>query len=214
MSGLLGKKIGMTRIYKGDESVPVTVIQAGPCIVCQKKVEATDGYNAIQIGFEEKKEKNTTKPMNGHFKKHNVKPMRYLREFRVDNPDEYQIGQELSVKSYELGQKIDVIGTTKGRGYTGVMKRWNFRGGETSHGSKFHRAPGSTGQHTYPGRTFPGKKMPGHYGNERVTVHNLEIVRIDTENNLIAVKGAVPGATGGLLMLRKPVNVDLKKGNK
>lgn len=211
MSGLLGKKIGMTRIFKGNESVPVTVIQAGPCIVCQKKVAETDGYNAIQIGFEQKKEKSTTNPMKGHFKKANVKPMRYLREIRVENPDDYQIGQELNLSLFELGQKIDVIGVTKGRGYTGVMKRWNFRGGETSHGSKFHRAPGSTGQQTYPGRTFPGKKMPGRYGNERVTVHNLEIVRIDAENNLIALRGAVPGAPGGLLMLRKAVKVNLKK---
>lgn len=211
MSGLLGKKIGMTRIFKGNESVPVTVIQAGPCIVCQKKVAETDGYNAIQIGFEQKKEKSTTNPMKGHFKKANVKPMRYLREIRVENPDDYQIGQELNLSLFELGQKIDVIGVTKGRGYTGVMKRWNFRGGETSHGSKFHRAPGSTGQYTYPGRTFPGKKMPGRYGNERVTVHNLEIVRIDAENNLIALRGAVPGAPGGLLMLRKAVKVNLKK---
>ena len=211
MSGLLGKKIGMTRIFKGNESVPVTVIQAGPCIVCQKKVAETDGYNAIQIGFEQKKEKSTTNPMKGHFKKANVKPMRYLREIRVENPDDYQIGQELNLSLFELGQKIDVIGVTKGRGYTGVMKRWNFRGGETSHGSKFHRAPGSTGQHTYPGRTFPGKKMPGRYGNERVTVQNLEIVRIDAENNLIALRGAVPGAPGGLLMLRKAVKVNLKK---
>ena len=148
MSGLLGKKIGMTRIFKGNESVPVTVIQAGPCIVCQKKVAETDGYNAIQIGFEQKKEKSTTNPMKGHFKKANVKPMRYLREIRVENPDDYQIGQELNLSLFELGQKIDVIGVTKGRGYTGVMKRWNFRGGETYHGSKFHRAPRSTRHHT------------------------------------------------------------------
>ncbi|HNW46152.1 MAG TPA: 50S ribosomal protein L3 [Thermotogota bacterium] len=211
MSGLLGKKIGMTRIYKGNESVPVTVIQAGPCFVCQKKVKAIDGYDAIQIGFEEKKERSTIKPMKGHFKKANVRPMRYLREIRVDNPDDYQLGQELNLGLFELGQKVDVIGITKGRGTTGVMKRWNFSGGEASHGSKFHREAGSTGQHTYPGRTFPGKKMAGRYGNERVTVHNLEIVRIDVENNLIALRGAVPGAPGGLIMLRKAVRVNLKK---
>lgn len=211
MSGLLGKKVAMTRIYKGDISFPVTVIKAGPCIVCQKKVIATDGYDALQLGFVEKTEKHTTNPMKGHFKKANVKPLRFLHEFKVEKIDDFQIGQELNLSLFQVGEKIDVIGKTKGRGYTGGMKRWNFQGGPGGHGSKFHRSPGSTGQHTYPARTFPGKKMPGHYGNERVTVHNLEIIKIDLENHLIAVKGAIPGAPNGLVILRKAAKVNLKK---
>jgi len=187
MSGLLGKKIGMTRLYRNGVLIPVTLIQAGPCTVVQKKTKDTDGYNAIQLGFGSKKEKNTTKPLKGHFKKANVQPKAWLKEFRVENPDDFQLGQQLTVSLFSESAKIDVIGWTKGRGYSGVMKRWNFRGGEKSHGSKFHRGLGSTGQHSYPARVFPGKKMPGRYGNERVTIQNLEIIRIDFEDGVATI---------------------------
>ncbi|HPF17124.1 MAG TPA: 50S ribosomal protein L3 [Thermotogota bacterium] len=205
MSGIIGKKIGMTQIYKDGIMVPVTVVQAGPCVVCQKKTKEIDGYTAIQLGFEKQKEQRMTKPMKGHFKKADVAPMKHLREFRCENPDDYQLGQEITVEVFEEGTKIDVVGTSKGKGYSGVMKRWNFSGGEKTHGSKFHRGLGSTGQHSYPARVFPGKKMPGQYGNERVTVQNLEIVRIDKENNLIAVKGAIPGSKNSIVYLRNTV---------
>jgi len=202
MKGLIGRKIGMTRLFVNDVSVPVTVIKAGPCVVVQKKSRETDGYGALQLGFEEVPERKVNRPMLGHFKKANVKPFRILKEFRVENPDNYEVGQILDVSVFSEGELVDVTGWTKGRGFAGAMKRWNFRGGPKSHGSKFHRAVGSTGQHTEPARTFKGKKMPGRYGNERVTILNLEVVKIDKENNLIAVKGGVPGARGSLVLIR------------
>ncbi|HPE67834.1 MAG TPA: 50S ribosomal protein L3 [Thermotogota bacterium] len=211
MSGLLGKKIGMTRLYRDGVLVPVTLIQAGPCTVVQKKTKDTDGYNAIQLGYGSKKEKNTTKPLKGHFKKANVQPKAWLKEFRVQNPDDYELGEQLTVSLFSESAKIDVIGWTKGRGYSGVMKRWNFRGGEKSHGSKFHRGLGSTGQHSYPARVFPGKKMPGRYGNERVTIQNLEIIRIDEENNVVAVKGSIPGAKNSKVIIRNAIKRKAKK---
>jgi large subunit ribosomal protein L3 len=211
MSGLIGKKVGMTRLFIDGVSVPVTVVQAGPCTVVQIKNEDPDGYKAIQVGFEEIRESKANKPQKGHFKKGNVKPHRFLREFRVDNPEAYEVGQAITVDVFTEGQKLDVIGTTKGRGFSGAMKRWNFRGGERSHGSKFHRELGSIGQHSYPARIFPGKKMPGQYGNERVTLHNLEVVKIDSENNLVAIKGSIPGAYKSLVILRPPVRVAKKK---
>ncbi|RKX46747.1 MAG: 50S ribosomal protein L3 [Thermotogae bacterium] len=202
MKGLIGRKIGMTRLFVNDVSVPVTVIKAGPCVVAQKKSRESDGYDALQLGFEEIPERKVNRPMLGHFKKANVKPFRILKEFRVENPDDYEVGQILDVSVFSEGEMVDVTGWTKGRGFAGAMKRWNFRGGSKSHGSKFHRAVGSTGQHTEPARTFKGKKMPGRYGNERVTILNLEVVKIDKENNLIAVKGGVPGARGSLVLIR------------
>ncbi len=211
MSGLLGKKMGMTRLFVDGVSVPVTIIKAGPCFVTQKKNDEVDGYQAIQVGFEPKKEKKTTKPLRGHFKKASVNPMRFLKEFRVENVDSYELGQQLKADVFTEGQKIDIQGISKGRGYTGVMKRWNFSGGESSHGSKFHRGLGSTGQHSYPARVFPGKKMPGQYGAEKVTVQNLVIVKIDLENDVIAVKGGVPGPKNGMLILKPAVNVMKKK---
>jgi len=211
MSGLLGKKVGMTRLFIDGVSVPVTIIKAGPCYVTQKKNNEVDGYEAIQIGFEPKKEKRTTKPLKGHFKKASVNPVKHLKEFRVENVDSFELGQEIKADVFEVGQKVDIQGLTKGRGYTGVMKRWNFSGGEKTHGSKFHRGLGSTGQHSYPARVFPGKKMPGQYGAEKVTVQNLKIVKIDLENNLIAVKGGVPGAKNSILVLKDAVNVKKKK---
>ncbi|MBZ4650522.1 50S ribosomal protein L3 [Thermosipho sp. (in: thermotogales)] len=200
MKMIIGRKVGMTRIFKDDKVIPVTVIKAGPCYVVQKKTIDTDGYNAIQIGFEEAKKVN--KPMEGVFKKAGVKPLKILKEFRVENPEEFELGQEIKVDIFAEGDKIDITGWSKGRGFAGAMKRWGFRGGPKSHGAKFHRELGSVGQHTEPARIFKGKKMPGQYGNERVTILNSEIVKIDVENNLIAVKGGVPGARGGLVLIR------------
>ncbi|MDN5345992.1 50S ribosomal protein L3 [Petrotoga mexicana DSM 14811] len=211
MKSILGKKVAMTRIFKDDKAIPVTVIKAGPCVVVQKKTVETDGYNAIQIGFEEIPERKANKPLMGHFKKAQVQPMRYLREFRVDNVDDYEIGQKIDVSIFSEGEKIDLIGKSKGRGYSGVMKRWNFSGGEKTHGSKFHRDLGSTGNASYPSKVFKGKKMAGQYGNERVTIQNSEVVYIDVQNNLIAVKGGVPGARGGLVTIREAVKAKRPK---
>jgi len=211
MKGILGKKVGMTQIFKDDKAIPVTVIKAEPCVVVQKKTIETDGYNAIQIGFEEIPERKANKPLMGHFKKAQVQPVRYLREFRVDNVDDYQIGQKIDVSIFSEGEKIDLIGNSKGRGYSGVMKRWNFSGGEKTHGSKFHRDLGSTGNASYPSKVFKGKKMAGRYGNERVTIQNSEVVYIDAQNNLIAVKGGVPGARGGLVTIKEAVKAKRPK---
>jgi large subunit ribosomal protein L3 len=211
MKGILGKKVGMTQIFKDDKAIPVTVIKAEPCVVVQKKTIETDGYNAIQIGFEEIPERKANKPLMGHFKKAQVQPVRYLREFRVDNVDDYEIGQKIDVSIFSEGEKIDLIGKSKGRGYSGVMKRWNFSGGEKTHGSKFHRDLGSTGNASYPSKVFKGKKMAGRYGNERVTIQNSEVVYIDAQNNLIAVKGGVPGARGGLVTIKEAVKAKRPK---
>ncbi|ANE40623.1 MAG: 50S ribosomal protein L3 [Fervidobacterium pennivorans] len=208
MKFIIARKIGMTRLWKDDKVVPVTVLKAGPCVVVQKKTVDKDGYNAVQLGFEEVSEKKLTKPLLGVFKKANVKPMRVLKEFRVDNVDEYSVGQEITVAIFQEGDKIDITGWTKGRGFAGAMKRWNFQGGPKSHGAKFHRELGSVGQHTEPARIFKGKRMPGRYGNERVTILNSEVVKVDPENNLIAVKGGVPGARGSLVLIRSAVKVD------
>ncbi len=208
MKFIIARKIGMTRLWKDDKVVPVTVLKAGPCVVVQKKTVEKDGYNAVQLGFEEVSEKKLTKPLLGVFKKANVKPMRVLKEFRVDNVDEYSVGQEITVAIFQEGDKIDITGWTKGRGFAGAMKRWNFQGGPKSHGAKFHRELGSVGQHTEPARIFKGKRMPGRYGNERVTILNSEVVKVDPENNLIAVKGGVPGARGSLVLIRSAVKVD------
>jgi large subunit ribosomal protein L3 len=208
MKFIIARKIGMTRLWKDDKVVPVTVLKAGPCVVVQKKTIDKDGYNAVQLGFEEVSEKKLTKPLLGVFKKANVKPMRVLKEFRVDNVDKYSVGQEITVAIFQEGDKIDITGWTKGRGFAGAMKRWNFQGGPKSHGAKFHRELGSVGQHTEPARIFKGKRMPGRYGNERVTILNSEVVKVDPENNLIAVKGGVPGARGSLVLIRSAVKVD------
>lgn len=205
MKMIIGRKIGMTRLFKGNEVVPVTVIKAGPCYVVQKKIPQVDGYCGVQLGFEEIKKCN--KPLEGHFKKANLKPLRILKEVRLDSEEElskYEIGQAIKVDVFQPGELVDVIGWTKGRGFTGSVKRWGFSGGPKSHGSKFHRELGSLGQHTEPAKIWKGKKMPGRYGNERVTIHNLEIIKLDIENNLIAVKGSVPGARGSLVLIRSP----------
>lgn len=205
INGILGKKIGMSQVFSEEgEVIPVTVIKAGPCRVVQKKTVERDGYNALQLGFGEKKEKRTNRPLLGHFRKHNSPPFYHLREFRVDDVETYRSGQEIRVADvFKVGDVVDVTGITKGRGFAGVMKRCNFAGGPDSHGSMFNRAPGSIGAATFPARVFKGHGLPGHYGAERVTVQNLKIVYIDPEENIIMVKGAVPGARNGILEIKR-----------
>ena len=201
LRGFLGKKIGMSQVFRDNgEVVPVTVIQAGPCAVTQIKNQKTDGYNAIQLGFGATK--NLNKPERGHLK--NNEPVKHLREVKTDSLDEYSVGQQINVEIFEVGEKIDVIGTTKGRGFAGTMKRHGFHGGPKTHGqSDRARAPGSIGGGTTPGKVYKGLKMAGHMGNERVTIKNLEILQIDQDRNLLVVKGGVPGAPNGLLIIRR-----------
>ena len=203
-STILGRKLGMTQVWSDDDRmIPVTVIEAGPCVVTQVKTEKTDGYEAIQIGFGDIKEKKVNKPMGGHFAKQGVEPRRTLAEVRVEDASGHKTGEEITVGIFEDVKSVDVTGTSKGKGFAGVMKRHNFGGGRASHGSHFHRSGGSIGQAATPARVFPGRKMAGQMGDERVTVKNLEVVRIDAERNLLLVKGAVPGAKGALLTIRK-----------
>jgi large subunit ribosomal protein L3 len=203
---LIGKKVGMTQVYiETGELVPVTVIEAGPCPVVQVKREETDGYNAIQIGFGAKKEKNTSNGAMGHFKKAGTAPLRHLREIRLDSEPEQEAGSSLTVDIFDGEAKVDVIGTSKGRGFQGVVKRWNFAGGPASHGSMFHRRGGSYGMCQWPGKVIKGKKMPGHFGTDRRTVQNLKVVKILPEKNLILVKGSVPGANGSTILVRKAI---------
>lgn len=206
MKNMLGKKVGMTQIFKEDGTlVPVTVIEAGPLFVVQKKTVEKDGYNAIQVGFGDVKEKRMTKPAKGHFDKANVAYRKFLREFKVENPDEFEIGQEIKADVFSEGDMVDVTGTSKGKGTAGVIKRHGFGRGRETHGSKFHRMPGGMSAGTYPGRVFKGHRMMGRMGNERVTVQNLEVVRVDAEKNLILVKGAVPGPKKGLVSIKATV---------
>ena len=196
----------MTQVYsETGELVPVTVIEAGPCPVVQVKRTESDGYNAIQIGFGSKKEKNTSNGAMGHFKKAGTAPQRHLREIRLDAEPEQEAGSSLTVDIFEGEAKVDVIGTTKGRGFQGVVKRWNFAGGPASHGSMFHRRGGSYGMCQWPGKVIKGKKMPGHFGTDRRTVQNLKVVKILPEKNLILVKGSVPGANGSTILVRKAI---------
>ena len=201
LQGFLGKKIGMTQIFREDgRVVPVTVVEAGPCVVTQVKTKETDGYDAVQLGFGEVKRRN--KPLSGHLK--NSRLSRYLREVSADDASEFEVGQTIGVDIFEAGEKVDVIGTSKGRGFAGVMKRWNFKGGPKTHGqSDRMRAPGSIGGGTTPGRVYKGLKMGGHMGNRRITVKGLEIVEIDTERNLLMIKGGIPGATNSLVQIRR-----------
>ncbi|HSH36139.1 50S ribosomal protein L3 [Schnuerera sp.] len=206
MKNILGKKIGMTQVFDEDGAViPVTVVEAGPLKVIQKKTIENDGYNAIQVGFEEKKENRVNKPLKGHFDKAEVEYKRYVKEFIVENVEEFEIGQEIKTDVFQVGDKIDVIGTSKGKGTQGPIKRHNYSRGPESHGSKYHRGGGARAAAADPGRVFKGSKMGGRMGNERVTVQNLEIVRVDVDRNLLLVKGAVPGAKGGLLILKESV---------
>ncbi|WP_069650741.1 50S ribosomal protein L3 [Caloranaerobacter ferrireducens] len=206
MKAILGRKIGMTQVFTEDGLViPVTVIEAGPVKVVQKKTVEKDGYNAIQVGFSDIKEKKVNKPLKGHFDKAGVEYKRYLREFRVENADEYEVGQEIKADVFSAGDKVDVTGISKGKGFQGVIKRHNQSRGPESHGSKYHRAVGSLGASSFPSRVFKTKKLPGHMGHERVTVQNLEVVKVDAEKNLILIKGAVPGPKGGLLTIKQSV---------
>lgn len=203
VSTILGRKLGMTQVWdEEDNVVPVTVIQAGPCVVSQVKSEATDGYDAVQIGFGDIKASRVNKPMKGHFAKAGVEPMRYLREVRVDNAADHKVGDVVSVADFEGVKNVDVTSTSKGKGFQGTIKRWNFACGPITHGSRNQRRPGSIGQCAYPARVRKGLHMAGHMGHERVTVKNLKLVRIDPEQNLMLVKGAVPGPKNALVQIR------------
>jgi large subunit ribosomal protein L3 len=200
---LLGRKLGMTQVWSEDDKLlPVTVIEAGPCVVTQVKTDKRDGYRAVQIGFGEVKAKRLNKPRAGQFAKSNVEPKRYLAESRLGEGDDIKLGQVLTVESLADAKRVSVSGVSKGKGFAGVMKRHNFKGGPGGHGSHFHRAPGSIGQCATPARVFKGMKLPGHMGSEKVTVRNLEVVKIDLEQNLLLVKGAVPGGKNALLTIR------------
>ena len=204
--GIIGKKLGMTQIFdeKGNV-IPVTLIEAGPCVVAQKKTVENDGYEAIQLAYKDAKKKHLTKAEIGHFEKAGVSPMRYLKEFRLDDCSAYEVGSVVTVETFAQGDKVDITGITKGRGYTGCVKRWGHHILRMTHGTgPIHRQPGSMGV-IDPARIFKNKKMPGQYGNEQVTILNLVAVKIDAEKNLIAVKGAVPGAKGGIVFIRDSV---------
>lgn len=203
---ILGRKLGMTQILEeSGRAIPVTVIEAGPVSVVQKKEVERDGYSAVQVGFIDLKEKKVTKPLRGHFAKAKVTPKRYLREFRLNNTAELNVGDEIKVDIFKVGEKVDVTGISKGKGYAGTIKRWGIHRGPMSHGSGYHRGPGSMGGASSPSRVFKGKKLPGHMGAERVTIQNLEIVKIDEQKNLMLVRGAVPGPKGGLLIIKNGV---------
>ncbi len=204
MSALLGKKIGMTNVFSSDgKLVPVTVVQAGPCVVTQIKTKEVDGYNAFQLGFDEKKVEKLTKPIAGHLKKTTDKGFRVLREFRTDDLGEVEPGAVLGIDVFAIGDKVNISGISKGRGFQGTIKRHGFSRGPETHGSRNHRKPGSIGNSAWPGRVFKGKKLPGHMGTNRETVKNLTIVDIKHEDNLLLVKGAVPGFKTGILEVRK-----------
>ncbi|MHB8791395.1 MAG: 50S ribosomal protein L3 [Desulfobulbaceae bacterium] len=201
--GILGRKVGMTRVYNEmGRSIPVTVIEAGPCTVLQKKTAAGEGYNAIQVGFLEKKASRLNKPETGHCKRSGASGFYHISEFRVSDPEAFELGQQVTVKELmNIGDMIHVSGTSKGRGFQGVIKRHGFKGGKASHGSMFHRAPGSIGCSAYPSRVVKGRKMPGHMGDNLVTQKNLKIVDIRAEENILLVHGAVPGAKNGLIKI-------------
>lgn len=209
MKGILGKKIGMTQVFEADgRMVPVTVIEAGPARVIQKKEIDIDGYEALQVGFDQKKkEKNVTKPMLGHFKKASLPAFRFLKELRMEG---LNAGDTITVDIFSKGEKVSIIGTSKGKGFQGVIKRHNFSGGPASHGSMFKRAPGSIGQSASPSRVFKNRKMPGHMGSEKVTVKNIEVFDVRKDQNLILVKGAVPGANGGYVIIKSEAPVAVK----
>ncbi|AVP54731.1 50S ribosomal protein L3 [Clostridium tetani] len=203
---IIGRKLGMTQIFdENNRVVPVTVVEAGPCTVVQKKSVEKDGYEAIQVGYGEIREKLVNKPLKGHFEKAGVGLSRMLREFKLENVSEYQVGQEIKVDVFEAGEKIDVTGTSKGKGYQGIIKRWNAHRGPMSHGSKFHRAVGSMGAASYPARTFKNKRMAGHMGNVKSTVLNLEVVKTIPEKNLILIKGGIPGPNKGYVIIRNSI---------
>ena len=204
MIGLIGKKLGMTRKFQEDgRSVPVTVIQAGPCVITQIKTAATDGYDAVQLGFGAKKPKNTPLPMQGHFRKAGTTPLRTVVEYRLDQEPEFKLGETVDVGILAEAEAVDVTGTTKGRGFAGNIKRHGHHRGPDAHGSKNVRAMGSIGMHTFPGRVLPGKAMPGHYGAKQETKKNLKVIAVDQERNLILVRGSVPGHKNGIVFIRQ-----------
>jgi len=204
MKALLGKKLGMTQIFgKDGRLIPVTVIEAGPCVVTQVKTKENDGYSAIQIGYEDIEERKVNKPLKGRFSKARVTPKRYLAEIRVDKPSEFKPGDTITAEIFSEGERADVVGISKGKGFQGVVKRHGFSGGPASHGSHSHRAPGSIGMAATPSRVPKGKRMAGHMGSERVTSANLEIVKVDPNQNILLVKGAIPGARGGLVIVKE-----------
>ena len=205
ITGLLGKKIGMTQLLEDDgTAVPVTVIQAGRCVVVQKKTKQKDGYDAVQLGFVEfVKPKRVNKTMTGHFKKTNVAPARFLREISVQGEDAANPGDKVMVDIFKQNELVHIVGTSKGRGFAGLVKRHHFRGGRATHGSMFHRAPGSIGASSFPSRVFPGMRMAGQMGTQQVTVRNLEIVQVDSEDNVLMVKGAVPGPNGSYVVVQR-----------
>ena len=203
---ILGKKLGMTQLF-GEDGVliPVTVVEAGPCRVIQKKTAENDGYDAVQVGFLEKKEKHTTKPLQGHFKKAGTGFMKYLKEFKLDNAAEMNVGDEIKADIFAEGDAVDVTGISKGKGFAGTIKRWGTHRGPMTHGSGYHRGPGSMGACSTPSRVMKGKRLAGHLGVEKVTVQNLAIVKIDAEKNILAIRGAVPGPKGGLVVIKNSV---------
>nr|WP_281169682.1 50S ribosomal protein L3 [Geopsychrobacter electrodiphilus] len=205
MNGILGKKIGMTQVYAADgQRIAVTAIEAGPCVVLQKKTAETDGYTAAQVGFLSKRAERVNKPEMGHFKKAGMGAFSHVREFPIAGGD-CSVGDQITCSIFTIGDRIDVTGTSKGKGFQGVIKRWKFSGGRSTHGSTFHRAPGSIGMSAWPSHVFKGKKMPGQMGNEQVTTHNLVVVDVRPEQNLILVQGAVPGPKNGIVSIRKGI---------
>lgn len=207
--GIIGKKLGMTQIFdEKGKVVPVTVVEAGPCVIAQKKFASKDGYDAVQIGYKDLKPQRMNKPIGGHFTKLGIAPKKILREFRFDDTEKYNVGDIIKVDVFAQGDRVDVVGTSKGKGYAGVIKRWNFRRLKETHGSgPVVRHGGSIGACSDPSRVFKGKKMAGHLGAERVTVQNLMVVKVDVEHNLIAIKGAVPGPNGGTVIIKDSVKV-------
>ena len=213
MEGILGKKVGMTQVFgEHGAMVSVTVLEVGPCLVVQRKTKDSDGYEAVQLGLVEKRTpRNVTKPMQGHFKKAGVAPTRRVAEFKVEAGEEWKAGDQVKASIFAAGEYVDVVGTSKGKGFQGVVKRHHFRGGRATHGSMFHRAPGSIGASSDPSRVWPGHKLPGRMGGDRRTVLNLSVVRVLPEQNLVLVRGAVPGANGSLVMVRKSVKTKAAK---
>jgi len=203
---IIGRKIDMTQFFTPEgKLLPVTVVEAGPCFVAQKKTVDNDGYDAVQMSFGAIKEKKVNKPMKGHFAKANVAPAKVLKEFRLENAAEMNVGDEIKVDIFEAGEKVDVTGTSKGKGYAGTVKRFGTHRGPMKHGSKYHRGPGSMGACSTPSKVMKGKKLPGHMGVEKVTIQNLDIVKVDTERNLLLIKGAIPGPRGGIVAIKNSV---------
>lgn len=213
VKGVLGEKLGMTQVFSDDgRAVPVTVLRAGPCTVTQIRTTDRDGYSAVQIGFNEVATKRLNKPETGHLSPSKAPALRSLVEIRTDDAGTYELGAQLKADVFAAGEIVDVVAVSKGKGFAGAMKRWNFRGKEASHGTeRKHRSPGSVNAGTTPGRVFKGKKLPGHLGHERVTVLNLEVIEADPERNLLLIRGAIPGPTGGLVLVRNAVKAPVKK---